>query len=182
MNVEALNKDLNVPTRISQNRQLSKGWNLPLSLLWRRASLCLFSVRLKEVRMLCPCSVMFSGSNISIVSVRQTEKEGLLKMEKAVRTWDAVKPGQNTGQSGNTAFAEMRWSSARQQKKRLSKQQRTPPRRHSWRGRGGSAHCREMEPFPLAGRQRSELAGSSRDVISADTEHKARLLTLVFQF
>lgn len=81
------------------------------------------------MRMLCPCSVMFSGSNISIVSVRQTEKEGLLKMEKAVRTWDAVKPGQNIGQSGNTAFSEMRWSSARQQKKGLSKQQRTPPQR-----------------------------------------------------
>lgn len=148
MNVEALNKDLNVPTRISQNRQLSKGWNLPLSLL---LIFCSFSARLREVRMLCPCSVMFSGSNISIVSVTQTEKEGLLKMEKAVRTWDAVKPGQNIGQSGNTAFSEMRWSSARQQKKGLSKQQRTPPQRHSWRGRGGSAHCREMEAFPLGG-------------------------------
>lgn len=132
--------------------------------------------------MLCPCSVIFSGSNISIVSVRQTEKEGLLKIEKAVRTWDAVKAGQNIGQSGNTAFAEMRWSSARQQKKGLSKQQCTPPRRHSWRGREGSAHCREMEAFPLGGMQRLELADSSRDVISADTKHKARLLTLVSQF
>lgn len=47
---------------------------------------CSFSVRLREVKMLCPCSVMFIGSNISIVSVRETEKEGLLKMEKAVRT------------------------------------------------------------------------------------------------
>lgn len=132
--------------------------------------------------MLCPCSVTFIGSNISIVSVRETEKEGLLKMEKAVRTWDAVKPGQNIGQSGNTAFAEMRWSSAKQQKKGLSKQQCAPPRRHSWRERGGSAHCREMEAFLLGGMRRSELAGSSRDVISADTKHKARLLTLVFQF
>lgn len=45
------------------------------------------------------CSVMLLGSNISIVSVRWTENERLLKMRTGIGTWDAVKAGQNIGQS-----------------------------------------------------------------------------------
>lgn len=135
-----------------------------------------------EVKMPCPCLVMFLGSNISIVSVRQTENERLLKMRKGIRTQDAVKPGRNIGQS-----VEMlplpKWDGALPGSKERDCQNSSvhPLGGIPGAGRGRSPRRRGGRPSPSVGCSPWNRPAAG-DVISADTNHKARLLTLVFQF
>lgn len=100
-------------------------------------------------------------SDISIVSVGQTEKWEIIENEKRYQNVECREAGaEYRTEHGNAAFAEMRWSSARQQGRGLSHQQH----------RGGDC--------PQGG-QCSEPARSG-GVISTDT--KDRLLMLVLQF
>lgn len=137
MNVGALNKDLNGPTRITQNWQLSKGRNLLLALVWRRPSLCLLSVGFQwdpgQQRHHLHARLCFS---ISVVSLGQTETERLPRMRKATGTRDATK----AGRSADT-LPLLKWDGALPDGKERGCQNSSvlPPGGIPSVGRGGSA-------------------------------------------
>lgn len=130
----------------------------------------------------CPCLVMFLGSNISIVSVRQTENERLLKMRKGIRTQDSVKPGQNIGRSVEMLPLPKRDGALPGSKERDCQNSSVHPLGGiPGAGRGRSPRRRGGRPSPSVGCSTWNWPAAG-DVISADTNHKARLLTLLFQF